>query len=171
MVLLIIPLVDVSNQTWNAVNALRLKLPSDDKELNLPVASKLNVDGRIINNKDFSDQDLKLARAAMASFQDVSFSHASLEEADFRGALFKSNVVFSNADLCGADLRGADLTGAVDLLEADLRFALVDRRTVFPSAVKPDVLYGIVYNNDGRNHLYQCHEGKLRILRADGSRG
>lgn len=170
--LTLLPAVDAFGQTRIAIIALvKAKLHPAENVANLPAASKLNVDGKTVENHDFSNQDLALARAAAATFKDVSFSQANLEEADFRNAVFKSRVEMTGADLCGADMRGTDLRGATGLAQAgNLRFMIVDKFTKFPKDADPQLLNGIVYLDSGLGQLYQCREGGSKMLRPNGRR-
>jgi uncharacterized protein YjbI with pentapeptide repeats len=108
--------------------------------------------GAVLIDTDFSPLDgvnsgLVGAKFSGAELTRVKFERAALVNADFRGVKKIDQVDFLNAELGQADFSGVDLTTALNLTADQIKSALKDNQTKWPTSLltKPKDIEQNVY--------------------------
>ena len=109
-----------------------------------------NLEGAVLINATLSEAELKNVNLSNSALWAVNFEGANLNGVNFKNAqLMKAKLNFvqslKGADFTGADLKetellGADLSKTIGLTSKQLRYAIYDEYTQFPSNIKPQQL-------------------------------
>jgi len=97
----------------------RYMVPTIDRRQSIKLIETRDFSNQDLRSIDASERDLQNLNAQGASLRDANFSRANLQNANFSSANL-SNAHFHNANLQGANFAGADVEGA-DFSGANLR--------------------------------------------------
>ena len=130
-----IQLADLIEKNKNGLAGINLvEVEVENVDLSEADMHRVNLAGSNLRNIDLRKSNLSRANFEKAVLSYVFFQNADLGHASLKGANLNVSY-FKGSNLAWADLRGADLSLAVGLTCEQVKAALIDKKTRFPSYI------------------------------------